>query len=498
MRAASKKAAAQLQALSDAQLLQEYNDPGHLLDLSPYQGGGESPRFSLFTSIGAEIVRRGARMAPSLNVLLRQELTRHRLAPTPPGSGIGNWYAPDLINLLAQIRTPEAAEALLKALDGTDETDKHEGRYYRADALRALERLTYCSPFGPGASADQAVSQLGHFDTDEGGLQAAQFYRAWLAGEGHDSKQWLPLARHRARVWLMSSDMDGVMQAASFLCDAPLLWLGGRLPLIVGPVHDDQPSRTVKQLAAQLARFKTEGVQKNYAGEDVPKYVYRGKVVSDLVVRGLWQRLASFGPHVRPYIALLIQRLREFGLDHDYGLGALSQIGGPQAAAYLVECAPKIEANLAALGLDHHPMRDAPLDFNKLPQDKHGQELIFADRACRFGFDRLAGRPFDSNRDRVTWWESNKGKTPEQWLRANVAVAAAEADAGSPRAQALIREALPDLPRFHDEEFWSPFARMDAYSALNSPTKTSARSQWLKEHWGRLHYDAAHHTLRVR
>jgi hypothetical protein len=128
----------------------------------------------------------------------------------------------------------------------------------------------------------------------------------------------------------------------------------------------------------------------------------------------------------------------------------IENIGGEELVAYMVRCLPRLAAMPDGVAPQGHA-------------------------ACHRAIQRWAGRAMASDEEIAKWWEANKGKTQEQWLREGLPVAAAQADAGSRNAREIIYYMLPDLPR----EYFAP----------GSPAKPGAFAEWLKTHQALLAYD---------
>jgi hypothetical protein len=64
---------------------------------------------------------------------------------------------------------------------------------------------------------------------------------------------------------------------------------------------------------------------------------------------------------------------------------------------------------------------------------------IEAYRACRWGIERWAGRTFTNDEDIAQWWQRAQGKPQREWVEQSLTRTAAEADAGSAKAQYIIR-----------------------------------------------------------
>lgn len=295
---AQNAADAALHSLSDAHLMQEYNDPGHLVSLAPYtvlshasSGLGSEPnspytlKYLLFGDVKKEIVRRGAPMVTPLTDFLTAALPKpRRLAPTPPSSGVGCWYDTETIALLAEIRNPCSAQALLFVLTGDGKKPAFE-HGYAAEA--ALETLTYCCFYKGGYNLNTVSEGLSvprleatrifpaNFSKDSDFEEVAVWYRQWLAGEGKDARQWLPLARRRARTLLATDDPVFINDAALFLTRPD----GGTGKMR----HDDAPEQTRRRLAEIASQVRQEGTEVIHDNVTRPVYSYKGQPVPEEV-----------------------------------------------------------------------------------------------------------------------------------------------------------------------------------------------------------------------
>src|SRR6185312_4344058 len=105
-------------------------------------------------------------------------------------------------------------------------------------------------------------------------------------------------------------------------------------------------------------------------------------------------------------------------------------------------------------------------------------DWIQAQRACRYGIDRWAGRCFDTDEQRLTWWKANRNKTPEQWLRDSLPIAVARAVPESKGFDNyLFHELLPDAPYTDYEP--APFT----WDALPATSQEDHQS-WFAKHRG--------------
>jgi hypothetical protein len=117
------------------------------------------------------------------------------------------------------------------------------------------------------------------------------------------------------------------------------------------------------------------------------------------------------------------------------------------------------------------------------------------------GFDRWVGRTFQDAEQRLAWWAEHKGRPPEEWLRANVAALAAQADAGDAVARAIVLQVLPEAPRATYESYEYPtgfsFQRHPATTTPAATAPAPSVASWLRGNQAKLQYDPQQHALRV-
>lgn len=418
----------QLRECSDRMLVMEYQRIGAKLFGTPYEPGAwpapASPIYDTyvkakmddFYSIRCEIVRREDTIVPFLVKLLRKEInkaperTRTKreaefLGPPPSfrspllSDADRPSFAVDLMHLLATIGDRRPAKFFLQIAEGLD--GKSTPSQQRA-AMRGLERLTYVSlrTLGPyegiaGLLIEHpVVSQLDQNDKDVFDWQV-EFFREWLAGEGKNAAEWLPLARRRARLLLDSDEPAHVYRGAQFLRPVDHDPLRGGL---YETGHDDDPDRTLDRIAEKMATFQTHGV--NFYWKN--NYLVPGD-------RGAWvQLLTNHGTRARKHASLVIgSRL------HDH---QLSPVGGDEILQYVFE---RLDA---------------------VPDSKVSLRQII---------DRWAGRHFDSDDDRKAWWRDNREVSDEDRLRASLPLLVAQTDERNPAANSIVMVILPDAPPYH-------------------------------------------------
>ncbi|MHC4251111.1 MAG: hypothetical protein ACYS9X_18475, partial [Planctomycetota bacterium] len=489
--------------LSDSELVHEYSQPGTRLNEADHArpnvnlmfgfDGPEGPRYLMFRAIRREIVRRGGRTIPKLLALLRDEVTTTRQAPGSRGSGLGNYYISDLVNLLVDIRDPRTLDTLLDILEGLDGKATKKARYA---AKRGLERLTYCSYYRTSHdswNSSNTVQRLGA-EAGESSYQwdftaVSAFYREWLAEEGKDPARWLDLARQRARRIMETDDLAAVYCAARFLTYPAYLCHRD-------VSRDDDPQRTMARLAEIIGKSRRGEAR----GGGKPKHASRlheGQRSSPST-RELAYLIWTRGPLARSHAAVLIRVVREAGL-HDGGFGYLGGVGGKEIVAFFFECLPRFGPELAAAGVEQALIDRDNLLGVRLGRRHDGipEELLHARGSCRWGTDRWAGRVFTSDRERLEWWQANRDKTPERWLRDGMFPTAAAADAGNERARAIIRRIIPDLPLGEGEPLIFRYDETAPPPAPKPRVKGPFRVEWLNEHGRALRYDPDTGALRL-
>jgi hypothetical protein len=203
----------------------------------------------------------------------------------------------------------------------------------RRKVLDAVERLTFCAMHrvlphhGNYANAvvhPNAIREESYRNT----AVAAKLYREWLADQGKDPVQWLPLARARARRLMAGDDADSIYCAAVFLGQDK---------------RDDDPPATLKRLAEVIDAMKP--------GAEKYSVTYLGKPVS--APTGNWALLLSrYGPAARPYAKTLI-RMQQVNGDNSWSDYAnLRKVGGSEILAHLFEMLPRINEEVKKLQAD--------------------------------------------------------------------------------------------------------------------------------------------------
>ena len=454
---ASPPVQAELQSLTGRELLKGYRLTGTKLYGTPYEPGRwpplSAPVFSgdtaatleAFGAYRREIVRRGGRMTRPLMRFLRKELGRSRTARSPDGLArlnddlvdhSGPSFVSDLIALMAAIGDPKPAPLLLRIAEGYDGQARPS---HRRAAMAGLQRLTYMSLRPMGAYDGGLRKMIEHplaaelrYAKDAFERQLA-FFQQWLAGEGKEPDDWLPMARRRARVLLESDEPADVYRAAQFLCPLDHDPLRGGLYLTG---HDDQPERTMDRIAEVMSVFGMRDV--NFVRRRNPGEVVPGD-------RGHWvQLLTSYGTRARRHARLII----DCRLHNQQFL----DVGGDEILDYLFE---------------------------------HLEHATRTEQWPRTIIDRWAGRTFASDDERRAWWQANRGRTDEQRLRDSLPTLATQADSRNAFANRIVEVVLPDAPPYYVKDSEGRF----------QPGRS--RVQWLEQHAASLRYDVVRGVFRV-
>jgi hypothetical protein len=441
---------AEYAGLSDEQLVAAYKQawPEHRSRLV------SNPSFSAwrpetqFARLRDEIVRRGGKIVPALLGILRTDDVRGEPRKVV---GISDSLAEDLLEALVEINDPRAVPA---ALEFAGDSSGRTREWYRLAALYAIERLTHCSmrrakPFNSHASASvphpTALDVEWFSDTGP----AVERYRTWLTGEGADPTRWAALARNRAEARLAGDDPDAVYLAAEYLRN-----FGG------------DRAAVANRLAAVLPEIKR--------GPKPFTWVYREKP-SSMPVANWSQLLSQFGRLARPHAKTLIRVQKDHGENAWSFYAQLREVGGEEIIAYLFSVLPRVSAEVAKIKADPKTPKAFRSDD---PRGWWFDSLREIQLAC----DRWAGRRFDTDVDRVAWWEVNRGHPRAEWLGENLGTVVIQADAGDPWASWVAKEVLPDMPR----------------SAPLGETWKGYRSRWVMRNRTRLHYDPEVEAFRLR
>jgi hypothetical protein len=454
-----------LAPLTDAELIQTYEAAGLALagtGREPTDGPciSSAPKIIDFgvEAIQAEILRRGSAVVPALIDFLEREVPQDRQAPVrgPAPSFAGNGalsFTGNALDFLARIGDTRGASITLRILEGWE---GKATRWEQGAALDALERLTHvcfrslngnCANSVEHPTAIRAASFPDY-------ATPARLYKQWMEGEGRDPTNWVGIATQRAREMLTSEDLEQVYGAAAFLQSAA--------------DHDTTPDATLARLADIVGKMKRGGKKGRYefAGKPVPESIHNWLAM-----------ISNYGPRARPYAATLLRIQKEQGWNNWAGYAPLRKVGGPEVVSYLFAVLPEISAKADKISGG----AEARAGFRN--DDPQGWWLS-SQREVRFGIDRWAGRVFDSDVDRLAWWEANKSRPPQEWLAANLEVVVAQADTGVLWAGWIVREVLPDLPMGVSDpggNWWDPGIRR-----VEGPF----RVKWLHEHRDALRYDA--------
>jgi hypothetical protein len=468
---------AALRELTNKDLLQLYQSTAlraGATDVMPDQGNPSDWDPNVHR-IRDEILRRGAPMSPLLASAFRTESTLHR--PEVPGK-----YPPGLLSseaqLLIDLGDPSAVPTLLDVAAHGPPQRENSLFGPQLTAINMLECLTFVLFHRASPSEDNYSSAVEHpnalpvddFSPDDY-PKVARLYQDWLAGEGKDPAQWHSLAQKRARKLLESEDPNAAYCAASFLA--------GSTPRGLESIsNDDDPGRTMPR----LARFISES--RHLPGNDPYAYEYRNKPTHVSIADWL-ALLARYGPRARPHAAVVIRVQKDNKLTDWWTIEQMSRIGGADIMARCVEILPAISEQA-----------DKILNDPAQPKgyDSHDPRLgwIEAQLQCRCCIDRWAGRTFDSDEQRLTWWDANRQKSPQQWLEDSLTIAAQRADAHAGEELLhdgwLFWQLLPD----------APFAAQD-FPADSRPTGNSHdHEKWLDAHRAELRYDPDAGNFRIR
>jgi hypothetical protein len=108
-------------------------------------------------------------------------------------------------------------------------------------------------------------------------------------------------------------------------------------------------------------------------------------------------------------------------------------------------------------------------------------------RTLFWAVQRWTGHAFRDWDDARRWWEANRGRSEEQWMRDGLAFTAKRADDGDVVAQALLRVLVPDLPADDNEVPFTipPFIASDQPPVPPGPYRVF-RARWVRENEARL------------
>jgi hypothetical protein len=446
-----------LAGLSDARLLEEYVKRGEALRGSAvepidFQHGRlawafsyESPPSRAWGMTHREIVRRGERIVPALMKMLETESVRNPGEATFETARFG--FACDVMGMLREIGDPRPLSLLIRVMEGMN---GKANVLVRQEAMGTAKWLTHATV--PEASGQESVRNPDLYLRKTAGL-----YAKWLQNEGRDSTKWLALARDRARKTLVGNEPTAVLNAIVFLSGQS--W---------GNAHDDRPEQTMQAIAEIIARSDRTSVQER---------------TDWAFLRTL---LADYGPAARPYMKSMIDQAKQ----QQVGIRSLAKVGGEQAVVYMVEVLPQLRRQVEGFGIE--------IDVNAIGMnDREAERAVFDYRACRWGIERWAGRTFASDQEIVAWSRA-KGHGQREWLEENLDRNSAEADAGSAKAQYIIRCVLPDLPHAEDDKPFDPPWQYHVPPPYREKQPGPYRERWLRENRSRLEYDERQSLFTIR
>jgi hypothetical protein len=404
--------------------------------------------FTPFDRVRAEVVRRGRAAVPDLLTVIREEVAADRPEPPMPTDSL----TADLFELLVRAGDPRAVPVAVEIAAGPA---AHLDRRW---AVEAVERLTFCSARRMSPTIKFSWDSVPHPTAVPGDTpdlaRAAKFFRDWLAGEGKNPDDWLPLARRRAAGLLAGDDPDAAYNAAEFLA-----------------ARGGDPAVLVPRVAEFVAELRPGADRHMWTYR---MWTYRGR--PSTMSQGNWMHLlAAHGRSARPHAGLLVRYQKEAG-ENAWGYYALlRRFSGDEVTAHLFEALPRASAEVAKLKADPK----TPKGFsNSDPRGWWFDSL----REIRDGCDRWAGRRFDTDADRLAWWAANRGRPREAWLAENFDALMAQADAGDLWAQSVAYDTFPDLGR---PDFRPP------------PEPPHFYTRWLARHRPDLQYDPRAEAFRL-
>lgn len=294
----------------------------------------------------------------------------------------------NLITFMAASERPIFVAPLLGVVQ-----DAHAPAAVREQALQAVERITHVTFRKLAWNAPtriHALEQPPPLETDSSDLSAiAARYRAWLQGEGKESRKWLAAAVARAHKLLEGPRLDDVKRGALFLgydC--------GR--------RDTDAQGTIDRVAEIAMRLR------NPSNDEQREWV---------------ALLAAYGPQARLASDTLIFFKRKTGYSAAEDFLMLRAVGGRPIMEYLMAELPRIAE-----------------------QAKTDPAVAKGLLQARQAVDRWAGRTFKTDDDRFAWWKENAKKPPRQWLEDNLITLTQQTDGQLPAAVEIAAEVLPDLP----------------------------------------------------
>ncbi len=459
-----------LAGLSDAQLLDEYVKRGEVLKGSavepidlPLRGRASaafaytSPPSLAWEMTHFEIVRRGKQIVPALVKMLETEAVRNPGEATFSTAKFG--FAVDVMRMLREIGDPRPVSLLVRVMEGMDGKANLPVRWEAMETAAGLTYVTFLiernnpatsvAMMGDGALIMSSKERLQ--DPNARLIRVAGLYAKWLDNEGRDPTRWLPLARERARRALEGDDPVAIRSAIAFL---PNEWYSKG--------HDDRPEQTMQAIAKIMARSDQTVVKELQGWASLPSV------------------LASYGPAARPYLNNMIDQGKLPPTCNI--LWDLDRVGGEKAVAFMVQALPQLRQKVREFGVELDVDEDHMSDMQV-------RDAVLTYRVCRWGIERWAGRTFRNDQEVVDWWANAKGQGQREWLEENLDRTSTEADAGSAKAQYIIRLVLPDLPHADDDDPFDPPWQRRAGMSYREKRLGPYRMQWLRENRARLEYD---------
>jgi hypothetical protein len=452
--ALEKMSAAQLVAEYEAAGLSTEGTRGELTDEMSAHGSSLEPNMTL-AAVRGEILDRGPEIVPALSALLEQEAPKQRQSSTSSDRG-GISLTVNILELLGLIGGPGSVPVVLRILEGWDGKVSRIERHAALNTLQKLTMVSFCkvSPqWAPSFDCVQhphaePVESFREYDTP------ARFYRDWLAGEGRDPGKWLDLARARARQLLAGSSLDDIYCAATFLRPQ-----AGR---------DNDPDATLARLMEFVGKAKENPASGEYEIDGAPAPVSFLNWV---------HMVTEYGPRARPYASTLLRLQKERPLNDWSGYSVLRKIGGPEIVAHFVSVLPKV-------GAEADKILGSPEAAKGFSSDDPRLWWVSSAREVRFGIDRWAGRIFETDAERLAWWEANKERSPREWLEANLETLAGQLDRNVKWARWTAYEVLPDLPG-NDQR--TPHRRVIFLPGTSPPVPFAV--EWLRKNRDSLRYD---------
>jgi hypothetical protein len=194
--------------------------------------------------------------------------------------------------------------------------------------------------------------------------------------------------------------------------------------------------------------------------------------------------LSQFGKLARPHAHILIRIQKEYPTNTSWYYALLRDVGGDEVIAHLFEVLPRVSAEVAKIKADPN----VPRGF--LSDDARGWWFDCL-REIQLACDRWAGRRFDTDAERLTWWQENRRRSRSDWLAENLEIVVKQADSGEPWARWVANEVLPDLPKPPSDPHRIGDRTMDP------SLEPDFRTKWLVANRPRLKYDPISETFRL-